>query len=108
MSYFPIELDKIRNLKYGMRAISRVEKVLKKPISQIDMNNLYMEDMATIVWAGLVQEDPTLTVSKTMGLIDDSNLSVTEVFDIVGNALNKAFSGDEETEEKETEEEAKN
>lgn len=97
--YFPIELDKTRNLKYGMRAISRVEKKFKKPIGQIDMDNLYMEDMATIVWAGLAHEDDKLTADKTMDLIDDSELTITEVFDIAGNALNKAFNGDEEAEE---------
>ncbi len=26
MSYYPIELDKVRNLKYGMRAIDLIEK----------------------------------------------------------------------------------
>ena len=37
--YTPIELDKVRNFKYGMKAISLVEKKFKKPISKVDMNN---------------------------------------------------------------------
>lgn len=98
--YFPIELDKVRNFKYGMRAISLVEKKFKKPISQVDMNSLTMEEMATIIWAGLVHEDNKLTVDKVIDLIDEYS-NVTKVFVTAGDALNKAFNGEEPEEEKE-------
>ena len=52
MSYHPIELDKVRNLRYGMKALSLIEKKLKKPISQIDMDNLTMEDAAVMIAMG--------------------------------------------------------
>lgn len=96
--YFPIELDKVRNFKYGMRAISLVEKKFKKPISKIDMNSLTMEEMATIIWAGLVHEDNKLTVDRVMDLVDEHS-SVIKVFEVAGEALNKAFVGDEPLEE---------
>ena len=97
--YFPIELDKTRNFKYGMRAVSLVEKKFKKPISKVDMNSLTMEEMATIIWAGLVHEDKNLTADRVMDLIDEYS-NVTKVFETAGEALNKAFNG-EEAEEKE-------
>lgn len=97
--YTPIKLDKTRNLRYGMRAIDRVENELGKPIFQIDMANLYMKDMATIIWAGLVHEDTELTIDKTIDIIDDSKLPVTEIFEIASKTLTKAFTGNEEVEE---------
>lgn len=96
--YFPIELDKSRNFKYGMRAISLVEKKFKKPISQVDMSSLTMEEMATIIWAGLAHEDNKLTVDRVMDLIDEHS-SVTKVFEVAGEALNKAFNGEGAEEE---------
>lgn len=92
--YFPIELDKSRNFKYGMRAISLVEKKFKKPISKVEMDNLTMEEMATIIWAGLVHEDKNLTADRVMDLIDEYS-NVTKVFETAGEALNKAFNGEE-------------
>ncbi len=98
--YTPIELDKTRNFKYGMRAISLVEKKFKKPISQVDMNNLTMEEMATIIWAGLVHEDKNLTSDRVMDLVDEHS-NVTKVFETAGEALNRAFGGGEEPEKNE-------
>lgn len=100
MSYTPIELDKMRNFKYGMRAISLIEKKFKKPIMQIDLNNLYMEEMATIIWAGLVHEDKGLTVDKTMDIVDNAKMSIERVFMIASDALIKAFADEEEEVEK--------
>lgn len=71
MSYHPIKLDKVRNFKYGMKAISLIEKKFKKPISQIDMDNLTMEETAIIIWAGLYHEDDNLTPDKVMDLVDE-------------------------------------
>lgn len=88
MSYYPIKLDKIRNFKYGMKAISLIEKNFKKPIAKVDMSNLTMEDAATIIWAGLQHEDKELTPDKVMDLIDDySNLPT------VMKAMNEAIRG---------------
>lgn len=96
--YTPIELDKVRNFKYGMKAISLVEKKFKKPISKVDMNSLTMEEMATIIWAGLVHEDKNLSADRVMDLIDEHS-NVTKAFEAAGEALNKAFNGEEAEEE---------
>lgn len=92
--YTPIELDKARNFKYGMRAISLAEKKFKKPISKVDMDSLTMEEMATIIWAGLVHEDKNLTSDRVMDLVDQYS-NVTKVFETAGEALDKAFNGEE-------------
>lgn len=96
--YTTIVLDKSRNMRLGMKAISLVEKKLKKPMTKLDMDNLTMEDMATIIWAGLFHEDKSLTVDKVMDLIDEhSNIRV--VMQAVGEAISQAFGNSEESEE---------
>lgn len=92
--FYPIQLDKTRNLRYGMKAISLIEKKFKKPIGKIDMDNLTMEDAATIIWAGLVHEDDKLTPNKVMDLVDEySNLK--EVTKAMTEAIDEAFGAEE-------------
>lgn len=88
MSYYPVELDKVRNFRYGMKSLSLIEKKLKKPIAQIDMEQLTMEDAATVIWAGLVHEDKDLTPDKVMSLVDEySNIPA------IMAAMSEAFAG---------------
>jgi hypothetical protein len=88
--YTPITLDKVRNFRYGMKAISMIEKQLKINISKLDFNSLTMEDTATLVWAGLVHEDKDLTVDKVMDLIDEYS-DLKTVIEVMGKAFNDAF-----------------
>ena len=90
MSYYPIELDKVRNFRYGMRAISLVEKKFKKPMAKIDMDNLTMEDAATLIWAGLQHEDKSLTPDKVKDLVDDHS-TLPKVMETLTEALMGAF-----------------
>lgn len=85
--FYPIKLDKMRNFKFGMKALALAERKLKKPLSKIDMNSLSIDDMATLIWAGLAHEDRNLTPDKVMDLVDDySNLGAVMI------ELEKAFS----------------
>jgi hypothetical protein len=90
MSYYPIQLDKSRNFRYGMRAISLVEKKLKKPISKVNFDEITMEESAILIWAGLQHEDKELTPEKVMDIIDDYS-SISAVLQEAGHALNEAF-----------------
>lgn len=94
--YTTIVLDKARNMRLGMKAISLVEKKLKKPIAKLDMDNLTMEDMATIIWAGLFHEDKSLNVDKVMDLIDEHS-NIRDVMTAVGEAISQAFGDSEES-----------
>lgn len=88
--YYPIQLDKSRNLRYGMKALSLIEKKFKKPISKLDMENLTMEDTAVIIWAGLAHEDRELTPERVMDLIDDHS-DLTTVVKAMSEAMQAAF-----------------
>jgi len=100
MSYYPINLDKTRNLRYGMKAISLIEKKLKKPVANIDINNMTMEDTAIMIWAGLYHEDEKLTPDNVMDLVDDHS-NISTVIQAMGEAMQGAFgSGEVEKEGK--------
>jgi hypothetical protein len=88
--YTPIELDKIRNLRYGMKAISQFEKILGKNLAKIDMENLTMEEQAVIIWAGLVHEDSSLTPDRVMELIDEHS-DIQTALETMGKAFEAAF-----------------
>mgnify|MGYP001260785912 CR=1 FL=1 len=103
MSYYPIELDKVRNLKYGMRAIDLIEKKFGCPIMAKEgmiTGVLTMEEYATVIWAGLVHEDKDLTPDKVMDLIDEHS-SLTKVTQDMWEAFNAAYETEKEEEEKE-------
>lgn len=97
--YTPIELDKTRNFRYGMKAMSYIEKKLKKPIAKIDLDNLTMEDTAIVICAGLMHEDKKLTPDKVMDLVDEKG-NFLEVINAMGKAFNDAFGVEEAIEEK--------
>lgn len=90
--FVPVQLDKMRNLRYGMKAISLIEKKFGKSIAKIDMDDMTMEEIATFIWAGLVHEDKELTPEKVMELVDDYS-TVQAVMEKVSEAMNLAFGG---------------
>ena len=69
--YTPVNMDKVRNLRFGMKAVSFIEKKFGKPISQVDFETLTMEETATIILAGLIHEDNSLNEDKIMDIIDE-------------------------------------
>jgi hypothetical protein len=95
--FTPIQLDKARNLRYGMKAIHLIEKNLKSNISKIDLENLTMEQLAVILWAGLHHEDSTLSPDRVMDLVDDYG-GVNHAVEIMGQAFADSFGGDNQNE----------
>ena len=70
--YVPFELDKTRNLRFGMQALMKVEKALGTSLASVDFSkDMKYETIATILCAGLSHEDASLTPEKVAMLIDD-------------------------------------
>lgn len=90
MKYFPIELDKTRNLRYGMVALDKIEKKLKKNVSNINMDDLSIYEMAVYIWAGLNHEDTKLTPERVMYLIDEHS-NMQKAMASMGEAFAGAF-----------------
>lgn len=90
MILVPVQLDKERNLGFGMRAISTIERKFKKRIGEIDFNNLYIEELAEIIAAGFKHEDEKMTADTVMTLIDKySDL------DVIVEAVSQSMGGEQ-------------
>lgn len=84
--YTPVQMDKVRNFRFGMKAISFIEKKFGKPISKVDFENMTMEETATVILAGLIHEDRELTEGKVMDIIDEEG-NLEEVVEAMGEAM---------------------
>ena len=85
-----IELDKARNLRYGMNALVKVEELIGKPITKLDLENISMKDLRSILYAGLYHEDKELT-SESVGNLIDEYSNITAIAEKLGEAFNIAF-----------------
>lgn len=81
-----VEMDKTRNIKFGMRAVDVIEQSFQKPISKIDFDSLTMRETATVIMAGLVHEDKELTEDKVMDIIDENDC-LNEVLEALSKAM---------------------
>lgn len=85
-----LELDKPRGLRFGLNALVRVEEMIGKPISKLDLDNISVKDMRTIIYAGLYHEDKNLTPERVGELIDDFS-DINTVAEKLGEAMTEAF-----------------
>lgn len=89
-----IELDKPRTLRYGMNALAKIEDITKKPIVNIDLNNIGIRDLLAIIYAGLYHEDKSLTLEKVGDLVDEYS-TMNDIAEKVGEAFTLAFGSGE-------------
>ncbi len=90
-----IELDKVRNVRLGFKALTIIEDTLKTPISKINFDEVSLSQIITILYAGLVWEDSSLTKEKVIDLVDEYS-SIEDVSKVIGEALTIAFGGNTE------------
>lgn len=90
-AFIPYKLDKVRNLRYGMRALSLIEETTGKEIASMDLKKVAIKDLGVMIWAGLYHEDTELTPESVMDLIDDYS-DIQEAAELIGKAISEAFS----------------
>lgn len=73
-----IELDKARNLYYNLNAIAEIEDKLGIPLSKMGEVDLGVKSIRTMLWAGLIHEDPELTEVEVGNLVDFENISYVQ------------------------------
>lgn len=95
-----INLDKPRTIRYGINALAKVEDLIGKPITALDLNKVGIKDLLVIIFAGLYQDDKTLTIEKVGDLVDEFS-DINEIAEKVGEAFTLAFG--KSTEEKQGE-----
>jgi len=91
-----IVLDKPRTLRYGINALAKIEGLLGKSLTNLNLNAIGVKDLLVIVYAGLYYEDKTLTVDAVGDLIDEYS-SIGEVAKLTTEALNLSFGTVEDT-----------
>lgn len=77
MDYILIELDRERKLKLTYKALKHYKVKFGKSLgsSSSDSNDFDIEEMARILYVGLIHEDPALTFEQVEGMIDEKPLS---------------------------------
>ena len=82
-----IKLDKERQLRFGHKALKKVETMLKKPVQAIDTATMSSSDLEVLLLCGL--NDPELQLKDMEDLMDMA--PYMDLYDALGNALKKAF-----------------
>ncbi len=86
----PIELDRPRSLKYDLNAFAELEeKFGSMDVAFQAMQKGSMKAARTLLWAGLLHEDETLTEKRVGGMVTLSNMS--EIMDKITSALTEAM-----------------
>lgn len=90
-NFIPIQLDKARNLRYSLKALSRIEDELGCSIAGIDFSNVSIKQVVTFIWAGLIHEDKSLSVDDVMDMLDDDDISLDVLMVKVTEAMDAAM-----------------
>lgn len=88
--FVEFKLDKTRNLRLGMVAMTKIEKKLSKKMSQLSETEMGFEEISTVLWAGMVHEDESLTPEKVAELVDEYS-DISTAMSIMGEAMQEAF-----------------
>lgn len=80
-----IMLDKKRTIRFTLNALAEIEDALGVPLSKLSEVELGVKTVRTMLWAGLLHEDETLTEKQVGNWVDFDNLEevqtkVTEAF----------------------------
>lgn len=86
-----IMLDKKRTIRFTLNALAEIEDALNVPLSKLSEVELGVKTVRTMLWAGLLHEDETLTERQVGNWVDFSNLEEvqTKVTEAFGMAMEK-------------------
>lgn len=71
----PIQLDKERHLKYDFNAFCEIEERLGSVDAAFDiLQNFSIKGMRTLLWAGLIHEDDSLTEREVGAMVGFSGV----------------------------------
>lgn len=87
---FPIELDGPRSLKFDLNAFAELEEKFGTMDAAFQaMQKGSLKAARTLLWAGLLHEDETLTEKRVGGMVTLANLS--GIMDSITSALTSAM-----------------
>lgn len=90
MTGVPVELDRTRELRYGVNALCILEEKIGKSLAEILGKGMGISMLRMVWWAGLVWDDKELTEEAAGNLMDEfmaSGHAFGEVSDLITQAL---------------------
>lgn len=82
MKDFVLELDRPRKLRFGFGAARAIRE--KFGVKQMDdFLNLHIDEIPTFVWAGLLWEDPNLTVEQVEKMLEEKVPEKYRILDVI-------------------------
>jgi len=87
-----IELDKMRKLRFSINALVEFQDVNGKDLTEELMSGgLSIKAIRNLLWAGLIEDDPSLTPSRVGDIMQDwiekSGGSIVQLGEIVTEAV---------------------
>ena len=102
MKNFVLELDRPRKLRFGFGAARAIrEKFGARKID--DFLDMHIDEIPTMVWAGLLWEDPNLTVEQVEKMLEEKvpeKYRILDIINIVTAALTENLGVGGETQKK--------
>lgn len=87
-----IELDKPRKIRFGLAGLTLAEEMTGKTITEI-CEEMSMNDIAKVLYAGLSWDDKELTPEKVIELVDDYaddlGYVIKKLTEAISNAVGK-------------------
>jgi hypothetical protein len=90
-----IKLDKIRKLKYTTNSLAELEDQLGYSLGRLDEHEIGFKTLIKMTWAGLIHEDPDLTLKEIGDLMDYSD--VNTIAEKIREALDLSMGMDKDT-----------
>lgn len=88
--FVSIELDKVYNLRFGMREQVEFEQLAGITCAEIE-DNAGITTFAQILWAMMRRDNKDLTFQEVLDLVDDYAPSETYIMEKVTEAMEAAF-----------------
>jgi hypothetical protein len=94
--FIMVDLDRPRRLRFDANALVAVEEVLGRPLQEIippdegrASRQVGFREMRALLWAGLLHEDPQLTLQQAGELLDLKQMN--DIMAKVNEAITAAF-----------------
>lgn len=95
-SQIPIQLDRMRHLRFDLNAMAAYEDETGKSAFSIG-DNINAKSIRALLWASLIHEDETLTIKQVGNMIHPGNM--TEITTKINQIVSTSTDTGEEPEE---------
>lgn len=86
-----LELDIVRTLRYGRKALKMIEQLFDCKITNLNIGELSVDDIVKFIHCGLIHEDMELSLERLEELLDEYGVSFGTLINKLGEAFNWAF-----------------